>query len=340
MPALFNEGFVVREPAWHGLATVLGDYPLMGDLWSGDPTKDPYILAGHDFDLEEVELYMRQTRFVPGVGDTVTFPRLAEFRAMRNSKTGTVFQVAKDSYAAIPNNVGWELAERFVDANPNVKVTTGGVLKDGAVCWLLLQLDEPFTIPGDDSTTLPYVNVHWSHDGTGALRAFRTLIRTVCINTLDAGWAAAEQQNVTFSIRHTKNAEVRIEDAKAALSGLRSQTEAYIELATELGTLHVTPQQRLHFVQTLIPSPVGDVVSDQVRENIARDQNKVLSLFEGPTIPEAHKDTAYGLVQAGVEYLDWLRGYRNSDTLFGRQLLRTEPLKQKLVPMVRELVSA
>lgn len=337
MPALFTDGFVVREPAWHGLATVLGDYPTMANLWSGDPTSDPYILAGHDFDLEEVELYMKLVREIPGVGNTTTFPKVEGFRVLRNSKTGTVFQVAKDSYTSIANTVGWELAERLL-SDPNAKVTTAGVLKDGAVCWLLIQLDEPFTVPGDDSPTLPYLNVHWYHDGSGSLRGFRTFIRTVCINTLDAGWASAEDQNLTFSIRHTKNALDRVEEVKLALSGLRSAAKEYQDMAADLAALHVTTQQLHQFVATLIPEPVGDVVSDKVRENIQRDRTKVLNLVGGPTIPDPL--TAYGLVQAGVEYLDWLRGYRNSDTLFGRQLLRTEPLKQKLVPMVRELVSA
>ena len=339
MPADYTDGFVVREPAWHGLATVLGDYPTMGNLWSGDPTLDPYILAGHDFDIEEVELYMKQVRHTEGVGDIVTFPRLAAFRAMRNSKTGTVFQVAKDSTGAIGNKVGWELIELMLN-DPAARVATAGVLKDGAVCWVLVELDEPLFVVGDDSPTYPYLNCHWYHDGTGALRLFQTAIRTVCINTLDYGWMTAEKGNVAVSLRHTKNVKDRIEDVKLALSGARSAIAEYADMATDLAQLHVTDEQRELFVKVLIPEPVGDVVSDKVRENIAKDRAKVRSIFDSTTIPDQHRNTAYGLVQAGVEYLDWLRGYRNQDTLFGRQLLRSEPMKTKLVPMVRELVDA
>jgi len=337
VPADYTDGFAVREASWHGLETLLQDFPLMGDLWSGDPTRDPYILAGHDFDLEEVELFMRQTRNIPGVGDTVTFPKLKGYRGILNSKTGEVFQVAADSYSTIGNEVGWQLAQLFVDNDPNVKVATGAVLGGGATCFLLLQLDEPFVVPGDDTTTYPYVNVHWNHDGTGALKGFRTFIRTVCRNTLNLGLSQAQQANLAFSIRHTKNADLKVDEVKRALSGVRTATEAFVAEATELASLPVTKEQREKFVQLLIPAPVGDVVSDRVRDNIDRDRNKVRSLFEGPTYPG---DTAYGLVNVGVEYLDWLRGYRNAETLFGRQLLRQEPLKQKLVPMVRELVSA
>ena len=75
-------------------------------------------------------------------------------------------------------------------------------------------------------------------------------------------------------------------------------------------------------------------------DNILRERVKVRAIFDGPTIPEAHRYTAYGLVQAGIEYLDHLRAFRNSDTYLGRTLLRDEPLKRKLVPMVRELAAS
>ena len=102
----------------------------------------------------------------------------------------------------------------------------------------------------------------------------------------------------------------------------------------------MTDEQRERFVTTFIPKPEAEVISDQVLDNILRERSKVRAVFDGPTIPEAHRNTAYGLVQAGIEYLDHLRSYRNSDTYLGRTLLRDEPLKRKLVPMVRELAAA
>ena len=104
--------------------------------------------------------------------------------------------------------------------------------------------------------------------------------------------------------------------------------------------MSVSDEQRERFVTTFIPKPEAEVISDQVLDNILRERAKVRAIFDGPTIPEAHRNTAYGLVQAGIEYLDHLRSYRNSDTYLGRTLLRDEPLKRKLVPMVRELAAA
>ena len=102
----------------------------------------------------------------------------------------------------------------------------------------------------------------------------------------------------------------------------------------------MSDELREKFVQTFVPAPVARVVSDQVLDNISEARAKVRGIFGSETIPEVHRNTAYGLVQAGVEYLDHLRTYRNRETYLGRTLLRDEPLKAALVPMVRKLVNA
>ena len=122
------------------------------------------------------------------------------------------------------------------------------------------------------------------------------------------------------------------------IAGLRKDADAFIELGNELAAIPVTDVQRELFVQRFVPEPVADVVSDRVRQNIADARTAVRGIFDSPTIPEVHRNTAYGLVTAGVEYLDHLRGARNSDTYLGRTLLRDESLKSRLIPMVRELV--
>lgn len=338
MPAEVESLFVVREPAWHGLGIVLGDYPDFSLVGTGTEG-DPIVLAGHNYEVVESPVYIRTERDVEGV-ITVAFPKLEGFKAIQHSKTDKVFAVTGDSYTVLQNVEGWNLAALLTEHDTNVKVESAGVLREGAIGWILLKVDEPWVAPGDNTPIYPFVNVNWAHDGTGALRIYATDIRTVCANTLDLGTAKAAREQRDFTFRHTKNVSARIEDAKAAISGVREHSRAFQELAEELCQIPVTDEQREQFVTTFIPQPVGEVISDRVVDNIADARAKVRSIFDSPTMPEAHRNTAYGLVNAGVEYLDWLRGARNKETQFGRQLLRQEPLKARLVPLVRELVKA
>jgi phage/plasmid-like protein (TIGR03299 family) len=329
MPAYFTEGFSVREPMWHGLGTILTDFPG----WD-----EAYVLAGHDFTVEEQDVYVKTERPLYGRDSIVAFPKLPGYKAVSNSKTGAIFAVHNSTYEVIQNTVGWELAQAIVQGG-SVRIETAGVLKDGAICWALLRIDEPYRIDGDDSLTYPYITVSWTHDGTGALRCFPTDIRVVCWNTHDAAVHKAEADQRAFTFRHTKNVSERVEDAKLVMAGVRASSAQFRELANELAGMPVTDRQREQFITTFLPQPVG-VISDRVLDNILDDRAKLRGLFDSPTIPEAHRNTAYGLVEAGVEYLDHIRGARNSGTKFGRALLRPEPLKAKLVPMVQELVKA
>jgi hypothetical protein len=104
----------------------------------------------------------------------------------------------------------------------------------------------------------------------------------------------------------------RIADAKDAVKGVRQHFDVYRKLAEELGRIEVTPAQRDLFVSTIIGDRGGVVstsaaVSDRVKNNLESERAKINSLFFGPTIPEAHALTGYGLHLAGVEYFDHLR---------------------------------
>lgn len=319
--------FSVREAPWHRLGTVLSEYPTRVLAMAE---------AGLDWTVESTSIH----RKLDGGDRGITFPTLGGWQALYRSDTMDVLHVAKDSYEIVQNVVGFELGEALLDADQAVLYETGGSIKGGKQCYLTLRVDEPVTISGDNSETFPYVVVTWTHDGSGAVSARATNIRVVCWNTLSASEAESQRTGRSFTFRHTKNVMAKLDEAKQALAGVRSDHGAFVEIANELAALAVTDETRERFVRTFVPMPEADVISDRVRENIERARKQVRGTFDSPSIPEAHRNTAYGLLLAGTEYLDHLRASRNSDTYLGRTLLRDEALKTKLVPTIRELAGA
>ena len=85
---------------------------------------------------------------------------------------------------------------------------------------------------------------------------------------------------------------------------------------------------------------LSNTVSDRVKRNMETERAKVNSLFFGPTIPEAHRLTGYGLHLAGIEYFDHLRLARTSDSYVKRTLLTDNPAKTSLRKTIREVVAA
>lgn len=330
MSPLFDQGFFVREPAWHGMGTVLMSYPSR---------QEAMALAGHDWDI--------QTRDLWEEGDDGLFHHVEGHQSHRRSDTGARLGVLPDTYEPIPNSIAYDVAEVLFDQG--FQYETGITLEGGKSCAITLRLDEPFEVGGDDSVILPYGCLSWRHDGGGALRARTGTIRQVCANTVNASELEGARLGTDFTFRHTKNVMERIADAKEAMKGIRADVDTYRRMAEELGAMRVTPFQRDLFVSTIIGDPDFSVskapdVSARVKANIETERTKVLGLFMAPegksTIPEAHALTGYGLFLAGGEYFDHLRPYQSATSYVRRTLLQNNPAKAALARTIRELVKA
>lgn len=341
MPAEFTQGFFVRVPAWHGMGVVLDDYP---------GREEAMRLAGHDWDVVEVDglrmpvtndlLVAAGEESVEGVG---VYRKVEGWKAHLRSDNLHLLHVSRDSYERIPNSVPYEFAEALLDQG--FKYETGITLRGGALNALTLLLDEPFTVPGDDSEILPYFGLAWAHDGSASLTGNPTTIRRVCANTVAASEAEGTRNSNSFSIRHTKNWRDKIDEARRAIKGVRETIDIYREVAEELAARPVTPAQRDWFVSTIVGDRDGSVsrgvnVSSRVLTNVEAERAKVNGLFFGSTIPEAHKLTAYGLFLAGGEYFDHLRGYRTQDSYVKRTLLTKSSEKTNLRKTIQEALVA
>lgn len=327
MPAFFNEGFMVRVPAWHKLGKVFDDYP---------GREEAIIAAGHDFEVIERPILSAQGALgenaVSAMGDVV-----AGWKALINAKNDTVMHVVRDSYCIVQNSVLWDLVDAIVD-QPKVKYETAGVLRDGAVLWVLARLDTPLRVDKDDTDIYPYIAVSTTHDGTGGVKAQNTSIRIVCANTYAMSASETGRTGREFTFKHTKNVMNRVEEAKKILAGATEQAKAFQELGNELVKVPFSDKAIAAFIDEFIPMPIGEVISDRVKENVDEARAKVKHLFyNSATISEGIRNTAYGALQVGVEYLDHLRGYRNNYTYMNRTLLKPEPLKERLIPMIREV---
>ncbi len=366
MPAYFTQGFMVNTPAWHGLGEVLDYYPGRTEAMR---------LAGHDFRVvsfangdvldaltEEQFSVLKGDKSVDivrvdgvwkafGVNVDKKGLRVEQIRedGSKGPLHGNSLEVANTSYAEIQNSVPYDFAELLLEQG--FQYETGITMKDGALCAITLVLDEPVQITGDDSISLPYLGLSWSHDGSGSFRGRSTTVRQVCANTVAASEAEGKKLGTDFSIRHTKNWSARIEDAKKAIKGVRADVEVYRDAMEVFAAMPITKQDRALFVKALVLDQTvasvsrfkADVAkgtySVRVQNNVERAEAAVNALFDGPTIPEAHKLTGFGLFQAGVEYADHVRAAQTPASAVGRSLLRDEPVKARLPKLIHEVAS-
>ncbi len=281
MGAIPEQSFTVRVPAWWDdkAEYVLQDYP---------GREQAMELAGHNWDVAERPV-AHQRRDANGVLRFVELPGYVEhFR----SDNGLTLQVCRSSFERIQNKVPYDVAEALIDTG--FLYETAGSLNGGAQNYLTLLLNEPITITGDDSTTLPYAGMSWAHDGSMSFSVRSTSVRQVCENTVSASEAEGKRLGTNFVFKHTKNVMERIEDAKKAIQGVRANHAVYVEAMEALAAIPVTPSQRDLYVATIIGDRGGVVstsatVSDRVRNNIEEERAKIVRFRLKPEVTRGHR---------------------------------------------------
>ncbi len=348
MPAYFDTGFCVREPAWHGQGMVLDDYPTD---WSDARTK-----AGLLWEPAEVaSWYPVPASTIYDDAGELTIPAdehlFANGMHLRRAKSSKL--IARDDTFAELGSVGDQFSlvyhggkdrasmENIVDAfkgtTSTLKFETAGAAKGGAVVWALMYLDEPYSPAGDDTETYPFMAILNSHDGTGACKLVFTQVRVVCWNTYQAASMEGDRTGNQIVFRHVGDVATRIDQAQQAILGMRSAATEWTKLSEELFGMKADEVAFNHFLADFIPEPPADVISTRVRSNIDTARKVFKSIYMDSPTTESHRGTALGLVDAAVEYLDHVRGFRNSDTLMGRTILKPEPLKAKATLLARKV---
>jgi len=371
MPDYFNEGYFVEKSAWHKMGRVVS-----AEERDNMTRADRIVAAGHDYQVVAVPNgNLERTPLTEAEFQALKLDRLQDIARVggvwygykpnphkkglqivqtRDGKPGPLdgksIEVVNQSLAIIQNEVAYDFADALLDLG--FVAWAGITLRDGAECALTFKLDEPVTVSGDTSLTLPFFVLNWAHDGSGALRGRSTSIRAECWNTVSAGEAEGKRLGTEFSIKHTENWGLRVEDAKKALLGARQDIETYREAMEEFAAVPVTRFDRDLFIHALVldqkaksvaqwkADAARGVYTPRVQTNVENAIKKVNGLFRGETIPEAHKLTAYGLHLAGVEYLDHVRKAQSPESHVGRTLLRDEPAKARLTPLIRDIVAS
>lgn len=341
----FESGFSVREVPWHGLGTILQDYP---GSWAEART-----LAGLDWDPEERPVYDVDQLYADG---TAKVKVIEGFKQVVRSDTGAVLDLAMDTYSIIDHATMGEILEAVMEAGDGtLRYETAGSLYEGKKVWALVRVGEQREIPGDPSPMQPYVALLNSHDGTAALRVIATNVRIVCANTWHAAEMDSEHRGSAFSFRHTRNWASRVEDAKKALSTTQAQIEATVEAARTLLQLKVNKMQREDFIQQyaiqrVIANTVGKKAWSKSTLEQRLEQPRVQQALAATISQLGHildsrscdgiRDTAWGLVQAGGEFADHVRESASPDSYFSRTVLADrEPLKVSALKIAEKVLA-
>ena len=293
--------YVGDEP-WHGLGQQLTKGASL-ETW----TKE----AGMDFIIGGAQIQYQ---------NAVTNEMLVQGskQVLYRQDTGAALGVVGNKYKVVQPI---EIMEFFRDLTleQGFELETAGVLFGGSKYWALARTGNEVTIAGND-VLKDYLLLATACDGTLKTTARRTSIRVVCNNTLNLSNQKASSGN-DIKISHATT--FIASDVKSELGLGLDEWTTFAEQAKQLSETPISDVQAIAFVRNLFQdkSAMGNVQS-----------GKVLQLFSGQgkgSDYKSSKGTAWGLLNATTEMLDWHQGNNQDRRLEAAWLYGGVNLKQQ-----------
>ena len=279
----------LREPAWHGLGTILSDEVTTSEMLNAAH------LARWNVRLEDVDLPGRSHRNFFAVTRTNPFDGEAD-----------VLGVVGERYKVLQNEDLFSFADNMLDGG---RWETAGSIKNGTVVFGSLALDREIVLDPNGATDKvnTYLLVHTSHDGSLAVQASVTPVRVVCQNTLNYALSGVKQ---SYKIRHTSTVTGKVQAAREALGLANAYLDEFDKQAQELIQKEISDKQFFDIITTVYPKPEKDA-----KGSMTKWENKIDTLndiYFGETCVNI-KDTAWGAYNALTERLDWFRSPRGGN---------------------------
>jgi len=284
----------VREPAWHRLGKTYEDrdgltvQEVLDDLDCGQ-------VVGVEMSGDIIT--------ADGVTRAVQPRYQGTYRVRKSGEIMPLGIVGKD-YRIIQEAEAFAFLDNVVDSGEAL-ISSAGLLNDGRRSFCCLRLPEGVLVGGEDAVNM-YAFVTLGHDGTLSLKGAVTPIRVVCQNTVTAGLMTAVS---SFVIRHTKNAEDRMRQAREMLQITYAYTDEWAAEMDKLIAAKTTKDQFDKIVEQLY-APKEPNPSVRAQSDFAKKRDSLMGFWEAGT-QDNIRGTAWGAWNAVVEYLDWAKPVRD-----------------------------
>ena len=271
---------LVRNPAWHGLGTVVSEAP---------DSAAALELASLDWTVELESVRSNHGTLIPNAFTTVRTD-------LETSDDRRFLGIVGKRYNPIQNTEAFSLADALIGES-GARFETAGSLKNGRVVWMLAKLPDAQTIGTSDKLE-NYLLLRTSHDGSESLEALLTTIRVVCNNTLTAALSKTKAAN-RVKVRHTKSAKVNIDEARRILGIAKDHFEEQANRFQRMAETSVDSRFVEAFSKALYPDK-----QNQSNTRAENARHSIRRIFSGNQTSGESTGDAYGLYNALTEYLD------------------------------------
>jgi len=306
--------FSVKEKAWHGLGTIVDQYPTSAEAIQ---------YAGMDYEVIKSPLFTyHRDETVGDNGEIAEGGQIAvpnHYATVRTDNHAILGVVGKD-YEIVQNRNAFEFFDAIVGGGDGILYETAGALGKGERIFITAKLPGYIKV-GNQDLIEQYLMLTTSHDGLGSITAAFTPVRVVCQNTLNA---ALKNHSNAIKIRHTASANERLKQAHT-LMGISGNLAGELEgLFNHWSTVRITDKQVKKLIQVAM-APNKETITnlelgkfDKLSTNYTNIVDSVYEYALGsPTQQmETTAGTIFGAYNAITGYFQNVRKYNDDDAKF------------------------
>ena len=275
-----DNAIFAKEPAWHGLGTVL-------------PERVTAIEARKlalPWEPEEKPIHL---------GDT----KIESHKAIVRSDNGALLGVVGSDYCVLTNGQLADIVQEVL--TPDVRIETAGSFRGGKEVWMLAALDH-FEVGPNGDEIAPFCLWTTAHDGSRRFRALPTSTRVVCKNTQRLALARGASSGI--SVKHTSGMRQEIESAKREMLLVERKLDEYKEVANTLARTQWTADESLNFFARVYEKLIAPIPMNPKTEAEKRKADDAADMVSRWSRNVDHgynagiRGTAWGALQAVTQW--------------------------------------
>lgn len=202
------------------------------------------------------------------------------------------YDVVSDEFEIVQNRDAFDFVN-FMGSD--VRFVKAGETQSGMV-YIIGALPE-VNILGDAFT--PYVLFRNGFNGKTKITAAISPLRIVCQNQFNFAFKNAQN---AITIRHVRNAEAKLEEARETLRMTADYMEALTEMAERFAAMKISGPQMERVVKYLFPIPEDTAINPFKRKNLEDQRAAFLAAHEQED-NRNFRGTAWGLVNAYTDFI-------------------------------------
>ena len=270
----------VGATPWHNLGNRFIEAPKT--------LEEAMVAAGLDWTVSTKKIYLDDGRSVPAMA------------TVRDSDS-SILGVVGTNYKPLQNKNAFDFFNPFVESGM-AQIETAGSLMQGKRVWVQAKITSDVDVVKGNDIIERYILLSNSHDGTMAVRAGFTPVRTVCANTLAMAHNSGESQLIR--IKHSQKVEENLAAVGRIMNLANNAFETTLEQYRFLANKDINSKDLEKYVKLVFKL-------DEDNDNSGkRLLSNIVPLFEkgrGNDMSEI-KGTWWAAYQGISEYLQYYKG--------------------------------